>query len=78
MALGAVQAVKSAGKQDQVIVVGDDAIPAALEALKSGEMLATIDGNTDRVGYEAVKTGLRGLSSTILSPRPGSWCLRQS
>ncbi|MGI9420308.1 MAG: sugar ABC transporter substrate-binding protein [Geminicoccaceae bacterium] len=56
MALGAVQAVKSAGKADQVVVVGDDAIPAALEALKSGDMLATIDGNTDQVGYQAVKT----------------------
>ena len=56
MALGAVQAVKSAGKQDQVVVVGDDAIPAALQALKSGDMLATIDGNTDQVGYQALKT----------------------
>lgn len=56
MALGAVQAVNSAGKQEQVVVVGDDAIPAALEALTSGDMLATIDGNTDKVGYQAVKT----------------------
>ena len=56
MALGAVQAVNSAGKQGQVLVVGDDAIPAALEALTSGDMLATIDGNTDKVGYQAVKT----------------------
>lgn len=56
MALGAIQAVNSAGKRGQVVVVGDDAIPAALEALKSGDMLATIDGNTDRVGYQAVKT----------------------
>lgn len=55
MALGAVQAVKSAGKLDQVLVVGDDAIPSALSALKAGELDATIDGNTDKVGYEAVK-----------------------
>ena len=54
MALGAVQAVKSAGKLDQVLVVGDDAIPSALAALRSGELDATIDGNTDMVGYEAV------------------------
>ena len=54
MALGAVQAVKSAGKLDDVIIVGDDAIPSALTALKSGELNATIDGNTDQVGYEAV------------------------
>lgn len=55
MALGAVQAVKSAGKLDQVLIVGDDAIPSALSALVAGELDATIDGNTDRVGYEAVK-----------------------
>ena len=54
MALGAVQAVKSAGKLDQVLIVGDDAIPSALAALRSGELDATIDGNTDLVGYEAV------------------------
>ena len=55
MALGAVQAVKSAGKLDDVLIVGDDAIPSALSALKAGELDATIDGNTDLVGYEAVK-----------------------
>jgi len=55
MALGAVQAVKSAGKLDEIVIVGDDAIPSALAALRSGELDATIDGNTDLVGYEAVK-----------------------
>ena len=54
MALGAVQAVKGAGKLNDIIVVGDDAIPSALAALKAGELNATIDGNTDLVGYEAV------------------------
>ena len=54
MALGAVQAVKSAGKLGEVLVVGDDAIPSALSALVAGELDATIDGNTDLVGYEAV------------------------
>lgn len=56
MALGAIQAVKTAGKLDQIAIVGDDAIPAALDALKAGELLATIDGNTDKVGYNAVQT----------------------
>lgn len=55
MALGAIQAIKSAGKEGQVMVTGDDAIPAALQALKDGELLATIDGNTDKVGYAAVR-----------------------
>lgn len=55
MAMGAVQAVAGAGLSDQIVVVGDDAIPSALASMRSGGGLdATIDGNTDRVGYEAV------------------------
>ena len=59
MALGAVQAVKGAGKLDDIIIVGDDAIPSALAALRSGELNATIDGNTDLVGYEAIQAAFR-------------------
>lgn len=62
MALGAVQAVKGAGRLDEVIVVGDDAIPSALAALKKGELDATIDGNTDLVGYEAIMAAYRHVS----------------
>jgi ABC-type sugar transport system substrate-binding protein len=59
MALGAVQAVKGAGKTDDIIVVGDDAIPSALASLRAGDLNATIDGNTDLVGYEAVMAAYR-------------------
>jgi ribose transport system substrate-binding protein len=59
MALGAIQAVQSAGRQNDIAVVGNDAIPAALQALKDGELLATIDGNTDQVGYAAVEAAYR-------------------
>jgi len=54
MALGAVQAVQGAGLSDKILVVGDDAIPSALASMLSGGLNATIDGNTDQVGYEAV------------------------
>tara|TARA_B100000795_G_scaffold28903_1_gene19090 strand:- start:3 stop:965 length:963 start_codon:yes stop_codon:yes gene_type:complete len=55
MAMGAVQAVKGAGRSDDIIVVGDDAIPSALASMRAGGGLnATIDGNTDLVGYHAV------------------------
>lgn len=55
MAMGAVQAVQGAGRSDDIIVVGDDAIPSALASMRAGGGLsATIDGNTDKVGYEAV------------------------
>ena len=70
MALGAVQAVKSAGKLDQVLVVGDDAIPSALSALKAGELDATIDGNTDKVGYEAV---MAAYNLVVNGTKPEPW-----
>jgi ribose transport system substrate-binding protein len=59
MALGAVQAIKTAGKLDQIKVTGDDAIPAVLAALRDGEILATIDGNTDQVGYKSVEAAYK-------------------
>ena len=60
MAMGAVQAVLGAGRSDEIIVVGDDAIPSALASMRSGNGLnATIDGNTDQVGYEAVMAAYR-------------------
>jgi D-allose transport system substrate-binding protein len=42
MALGVVEAVKAAGKQGNVIVLGTDAIPEALAAVKSGDMAGTV------------------------------------
>jgi len=65
MALGAVQAVKGAGRLDEVIIVGNDAIPSALSALRAGELDATIDGNTDRVGYEAVMAAYRHVTEGV-------------
>lgn len=70
MALGAVQAVKSAGKLDSILIVGDDAIPSALSALKAGELDATIDGNTDRVGYEAV---MAAYELVVNKKQPEAW-----
>lgn len=42
MALGAIQALKDAGKLDQVTVLGFDGNPDAVEAVKAGEMVATV------------------------------------
>ncbi len=51
MALGAIQALKDAGRLDQVTVLGFDGNPDAVEAVTSGEMVATVlqpivDGTT--------------------------------
>ena len=42
MALGAVEAVRAAGKQGQVMIVGVDGIPDARKAILEGTMTASI------------------------------------
>lgn len=42
MALGAVEAVRAAGKLDQVAILGTDAVPAALAAVQAGDMKGTV------------------------------------
>lgn len=55
MALGAIQAMKAAGKSmDKVIVVGVDGTPDGLAAIKSGDLDATIFQNTEAQAHAAV------------------------
>ena len=42
MALGVVEAVRAAGKLDQVAIIGTDAIPAALAAVEAGDLEGTV------------------------------------
>lgn len=42
MALGVVEAVRGAGKLDDVIIIGTDAIPQALAAVEAGDMEGTV------------------------------------
>lgn len=70
MALGAIQALKDAGKLDQVKVLGFDGNPAAVEAVTNGELVATVlqpivEGTTKAVQQadEYLKTGKTGASS---------------
>lgn len=53
--LAAKQAVKLKGMRDQVILVGFDAIPGALKAIKEGEIDATIRQDPDRMGREGMQ-----------------------
>jgi D-allose transport system substrate-binding protein len=48
MALGVLQAVQNANKQDEIIVVGTDAIAGAKESVAAGELTATV--GQDNVG----------------------------
>ncbi|GAB7127422.1 D-allose transporter substrate-binding protein [Silvimonas sp. JCM 19000] len=54
MALGAVQAVKNAGKLGKVIVVGTDGVPEALDSVKRGELTATVAQNPAAIGAKCL------------------------
>jgi len=55
MALGAVEAIKAAGKTGEIIVVGFDAVEDSREAIQEGVMDATIAQHPYMMGYIAVE-----------------------
>jgi ribose transport system substrate-binding protein len=59
MALGAIAAVKAAGKTGAVQVVGFDNIPAVREALKAGTVLATADQHGDQLAVYGIELALK-------------------
>jgi ribose transport system substrate-binding protein len=58
MALGAVAAIKSAGRSEQVLVVGFDNIEATREAIRAGKMLATADQHGDQLAVYGIEFAL--------------------
>ncbi|MBB6048462.1 sugar ABC transporter substrate-binding protein [Armatimonas rosea] len=61
MALGAVAAVKAAGKTGQVLVVGFDNIGAVQELIKSGAVLCTVDQHGDQLAAFGIDYALEML-----------------
>ena len=59
MALGAVAAVKAAGRRGQIHVIGYDGISAAREAIKEGAMLATVEQHADRLAVFGIEYALQ-------------------
>jgi ribose transport system substrate-binding protein len=59
MALGAIAAVKSAGKTGDVSVVGFDNLSAVAEPLREGKILATADQYSDKLAVFGIETALR-------------------
>ena len=64
MALGALQAVKNAGKLGEILVVGTDGAAEALKSVEAGELSATVAQDSAEIGavslrqmVEAVKAG---------------------
>lgn len=69
MALGAVAAVRSAGRSDDVLIVGFDNISAVQEAIKEGRVLATADQYGDRLAVFGIETALTMLADPDSEPQ---------
>jgi inositol transport system substrate-binding protein len=54
MALGALKAIQAAGKQNDIAVIGIDAIPDALKAVADGKMVGTVFQDAKGQGAMAV------------------------
>jgi ribose transport system substrate-binding protein len=62
MALGAVAALKAAGKLDDVLVVGYDNISAIQKNMLEGKVLCTVDQHADQIAVEGIRYALDILS----------------
>lgn len=61
MALGAQQAVVNAGKKDQIMVVGTDGATEAIDAIKAGNMAATVAQDPAEIGAESLRQLVKAL-----------------
>jgi inositol transport system substrate-binding protein len=59
MALGALKAIEAAGKQNQIAVIGIDAIPDALKAVAAGKMIGTVFQDAKGQGTLAVELAVQ-------------------
>lgn len=63
MAMGAVAAVKSAGKTGKVKVAGFDNLAAVAPMLRDGRLAATADQHADRLAVHGIETALKLLAN---------------
>lgn len=66
MALGAIAAVKARGKTGQIVIIGYDNIDLARDAMKRGEMDATVEQNPALMGALGVECALKALKGETL------------
>ena len=59
MAMGALSAIESAGRLDEIIIIGTDAIDPAMEAIREGRLNATIAEPPFFLGREAVNAAIK-------------------
>jgi ribose transport system substrate-binding protein len=65
MALGALAAVKSAGRSGEVLIIGYDGISAIREAIRQGSVLATIEQHADQLAVYGIELALKLLKGEI-------------
>lgn len=65
MAIGAMKAIQQAGKKGKVTVIGYDNIPPVQDALKSGELHATIEQHPDLMGKYGLRMAVGVLSGAL-------------
>ena len=68
MALGAVAAIKSAGRTGEVMVVGFDNIPAVQELIREDKILATADQHAGELAVFGIETALEILNQPNSTP----------
>lgn len=59
MALGALASLRAAGKSGQIYVIGFDAINAAVDRVRDGELLATVAQYADQLAIYGIEAALR-------------------
>ena len=69
MALGAVAAIKAAGREGKVLVTGFDNISAVKPLLASGAIVATADQHADRLAVFGIEAALEALKSKHTADR---------
>ncbi|HQD15209.1 MAG TPA: substrate-binding domain-containing protein [Ottowia sp.] len=73
LALGAAQAVKAAGKSEQIVITGMNGIPPALNAVKSGALGMTVELNAavwGKLGIDTMVNYLKGQKPTGVVAAP--------
>jgi ABC-type sugar transport system substrate-binding protein len=68
MALGAVEAIKAAGRGGEIMVVGFDANPNAAAAVIAGDMAATVAQNPRNMGAYGVENALKVKRGETIDP----------
>ena len=73
MALGAVEAVKEAGKINKIFTMGFDGNKNAIQSIKKRELFATLNTNPVGMGKILMRTVLRNtIKEEVISPRTKS------